>query len=134
MFLCLFRMSIAVFGKFGKQLPRALRRVGHALFDSEARGFLALFDKLVIGRENVCTVTCDNTVYLLVDSILPQGAFKSLIPMLRLNLALGVNLSCLPVQFDADIDWGFPFFCDFSFLAEENDAESLSIHTAVNGL
>lgn len=123
---------VAVFGELGKQLSRPLRRVGHALFDGEARRLFALFDKLVIGRENVCAVGRYNAVDLFVDCILPQGAFEALIPMLRFDLTLGVNLRCLPAQLDAGIDRSFALAGYFGFLAEENHAEKVSFHSAVN--
>lgn len=124
----LFLSFVAIFRKLRKELPRMARRVFEPLFDRKTIRFLAFFNDLVVGREDIGSVAGYDAVYLNVDFVLIQGAFEPLVPAFRFDLTLGINLCRLTSGCDPGIDRGFAILGNFGLLAEENHGKSRSFH------
>ena len=93
------------------------------MFDGKAGRRLVLLDQAVIGGKDRGPVTGNDAIDLLVDLILVERTFETLVPAIRLNLALRVDFGRLAGCSNAGIDRGLALFCDFGLLAEEDNAE-----------
>lgn len=124
----LFDLPKPVHGELGEEHPRIAPGVFSTVLDSKASRFLALFDKLIVGRKDIGPVAGDNTVDLHVNLVLVQGALQTLVPTLRLDLTLRVDFGTPTRGRDTGIDRGFALFRYFGFLAEENNGESDASH------
>lgn len=99
------------------------------MFDRKAVRHFTLFDQLLVGRKDIGPVTGDDVVDLLRYFVAEQRPFGLLVPLLRLDLTLGINLRTLAAGGDASVDRGKPFARYFGSLTEENHTESFSFHT-----
>ena len=93
------------------------------MFDGKAGRRPVLLDQPVIGGKDGGPVAGYDAVDLLVDFILVERTFKTLIPAFGLDLALCIDFGRLAGRGDAGIDRGFALFRDFGLLAEEDNAE-----------
>lgn len=126
----LFLPFVAILVQFGQKHPHPGMRVVEALFDGKTVRFPAFPDELVVSGQNIGPVTGYDVVDLLRYLIAEQRAFGPLVPLLRFDLALGVNLGRYALRGNAGVDRGLSLSGNFRFLAKENDAERFSFHTA----
>ena len=113
---------LAVFAELCQHHP-ARRGGAQQLFDSKAGRRLVLLDQPVVSGKDRGPVAGDDAVNLLVDLVLVERAFETLVPAFGLNLALCIDFGRLAGRGDAGIDRGLALFGDFGLLAEEDDAE-----------
>ncbi len=115
---------VAIFGELGEEHPGTTDRMLQPLLDGKTMGFFTLLDDAVVGCEDIGPIGGDNAVDLRRHGIPQHTAFQPLVPMLRLDLALGIDFGCLAGGGDTGIDGSFALFVDFGSLAKENNGES----------
>lgn len=96
--------------------------------DGEAVKGLTLLNKAIVGGENVCSVSSENPVDLRRNGVSQHTTFQTLVPMLRFDLALGINLRRPAGGRDTGIDRRFALLREFRLLAEENYGKCRSAH------
>ena len=113
---------LAVFAELRQHHP-ARRGRAQQLFDGKAGRRPVLLDQAVVGSKDRGPVTGDDAVDLLIDFILVERTFETLVPAFGLDLALCIDFGRLAGRGDTGIDRGLALFCDFGLLAEEDNAE-----------
>ena len=98
--------------------------------DGEAAKGLTLLNKAIVGGENVCSVSRENPVDLRRNGVSQHTTFQTLVPMLRFDPALGINLRRPAGGRDTGIDRRFALLREFRLLAEEDHAECRAFHNA----
>ena len=121
---------VAVFRKLDKEHPRTRCRMFQSVLDGEAVRSLALLNKAIVGSEDVCAVSSENPVDLRRNGVSQHATFQTLVPMLRFDPALGINLRRPAGGRDTGIDRRCALLREFRLLAEEDHAECRAFHNA----
>ncbi len=115
---------VAIFGELGEEHPGTTDRMLQPLLDGKTMGFFTLLDDAVVGCEDIGPIGGDNAVDPHRHGIPQHTTLQPLVPMLRLDLTLGIDFGCLTGSGDAGIDGSLALFVGFGFLTEENNGES----------
>ena len=118
---------VAIFGELREEHAGIADLTAQALFNGKTVRLFVLFDQQIVCCEDIGAERADDFVDLQRYGIAGQRPFGLLIPFFRLDLALGIYFCRNAAGSDADVNGGFPFFVQFGFLTEENNAESRSV-------
>ena len=124
---------VAVFRKLGEEHPRT-RSIAQLLFDRKTVRSFILFEKLVVSRKDICPITGDDAVNLLIHLVFIKGTFEALVPSFRFDLTLGIDLCCLAGCGDTGINRSLSFFRDFGLFAEKDYVECCALVHSCMGL
>lgn len=123
----LFLTLVAIFGELREEHAGIADLTAQALFNGKTVRLFVLFDQQIVCCEDIGAERADDFVDLQRYGIAGQRPFGLLIQFFRLDLALGIYFCRNAAGSDADVNGGFPFFVQFGFLTEENNAESRSV-------